>query len=343
MKLLLTISSALVATTLAFNLHGQSVTTDPVGYVTFTVNANSDQRLGIPMQRPAVLAASASSVSQAVVQADGIESLSGAHFLLVTSGDAEGQWEEVVAASSGELTLAEAISGFTSGDRFAIRPFWTLDTLFPDGGAVPASSNPFNPVAFVLLNNPNSVGTNLSASSVFFYNDGTQGQAGWFNADGFAPSGGTIVSPEVSLVIRNRTGESVSPVVAGDVPVVPNLIDVVSRAAGRQDNVIYNPLPIPVSLSASDLISSGAFGASSNPFNPTDLLLLFDFGNTGINSAASSVFFYNDGTQGQAGWFNTDGFASADSIEIPPGGAFIIRKASGSDSSSSWVPPLLSF
>lgn len=335
MKLLPFISSALLASGFVFSLNAQSVTTDPVGYVTFAVNANSDQRLGVPMQRPSVFAGAATSISQQVVQASGIESLSEAHFLLVTSGDAEGQWEEIVSSSSGEVTLAASIANFSVGDSFTIRPFWTLDTLFPDGGAIPASSDPFNPSGLVLLNNPNAVGTNLSLASFYFYNDGTVGDPGWFNANTFAPAGNVVLSPEVSFAIRNRTGATSDLVIAGDVP-MSNTLAVVSRSAGRQDNVIFNPLPIPVSLANSNLVDAGAFSPSSDPFNPTDTLLVFNPANIGINSAASSFYFYNDGTVGDEGWFNANTFEPADSVQLSGGGAFIIRKGTSSDSVSLW-------
>lgn len=336
-----TISLFATATCLTFSSL-TAVETDPVGYVTFTVNANSDQRLGVPMQRPAVLQATTSNVIGVTVEAPGIGALTGEHFLIVTSGNAQGEWEQVDTATEGEVTLTAEIPGFSAADQFAIRPFWTLSGLFPDGGAIPASSNPLSPDALVLLNDPNSVGTNLAASDFYFYNDGTQGDPGWFNSSSFDPAGDVIISPEVSLTIRNNTSSEASIVIAGDVPLVPNAINVVSREGGRQDNLIFNPLPVGVTLGNSDLISSGAFEPSSNPLSPSDLLLLFDPNNSGKNASPQNFYFYNDGTQGDAGWFDASSFDPADSIEVSQGGAFIVRKASGTDSQSSWSPPALS-
>ena len=146
-----------------------TATTDPVGFVSYTVNANSDQRLGLPMQQATAFSGSASSVSGTTVSAVGLSPLSAASFLLVTSGAAVGKWEQITESSNGSVTIEVAIAGFAADNSFEIKPFWTLGTMFPNGGSLPKSTDVFDPIAEILMNNPSVVGANIPPSSAYFY------------------------------------------------------------------------------------------------------------------------------------------------------------------------------
>lgn len=329
----------------ASSLNAQvTATTDPVGFVTFTAKANSDLRLGIPMLQAPSFQGAADSVSGTTVSATGIETLSGSQYLTVTSGTAEGSWEVVASSAAGSVTLAAAITGFEAGDSFAVRPFWTLNTLFPDGGPIPVSSDVFSPVAYVMLNDPTSEGTNLATDKLYLYHDGSQGPAGWYDASDVNAGikNDTIVSPEVSLAIRNTTGSDISIPITGNVPTAKFGIDIVSRAAGEQDNLVYNQFPTSVTLATSGLVESGAISASSDVFSPTDLLVVYSSDSTGFNPAGSAIYLYHDGSQGPAGWYDSSDVNAGlkNDVEIPAGASFVVRKAAGSDQVSSWDPSL---
>ncbi len=201
-------------------LHAQTATTDPVGFVSYTVNANSDQKVGVPMQQSPVFQGTADSISGTTISSPGISPLSGANYLLVTSGTASGSWEQIASSASGSVTLSSAITGFATGDAFLIRPFWTLGSLFPDGGGIPVSSDVFAPSALVLLNNPSATGINIPAAGIYLYHDGTQGPAGWYNANDINAGlqNEVVVNPEVSLTIRNQTGTACDVTIAGSDP-----------------------------------------------------------------------------------------------------------------------------
>jgi uncharacterized protein (TIGR02597 family) len=321
-----------------------TATTDPVGFVTFTAKANSDLRLGIPMLQAPSFQGSADSVSGTTVSATGIETLSGSQYLTVTSGTAEGSWEVVASSAAGSVTLAAAITGFEAGDSFAVRPFWTLNTLFPDGGAIPASSDVFNPVASVILNNPTAQGINLAPDKAYIYHDGSQGPAGWYDSSDVNAGlkNDIVVSPEVSIAIRNNTGSDVSIPITGNVPTAKFGIDIASRAAGQQDNLVYNQFPTSVTLATSGLVESGAMSVSSDVFNPTDTLIVYSSESTGFNPAGSASYLYHDGSQGPAGWYDSADVNAGlkNDVEIPAGASFVVRKAAGSDQVSSWDPSL---
>lgn len=322
----------------------QSVATTPVGAVTTSIGASTDKRLGVTLLRPSLYAASVSgSPSNVVVSSSEVPSLgSEVKYVRFLSGAAEGQWVQVTSSDSTSLTLSESAAslGVVDGDRFEVRPFWTLATLLPNGGGVPVSPDVFSPQAFVLLNSSDATGINLAASALYFYHDGTQGPAGWYSADGnLTPSDSVVLSPETSLIIRNSTLQSTSVVNVGDVPASKVANTVISRVAGSQDNLIYNPYPANITLSAANLVTSGAIRPSPDVFSPVDLVLVYNA--TGINAAPSASYFYHDGTQGPAGWYSNDGnLTPSDSLSIAAGAAVTIRKLGGTATIAEWVPEL---
>ncbi|MFZ9933178.1 MAG: TIGR02597 family protein, partial [Chthoniobacterales bacterium] len=151
---------SLIATTVlaAHTLAQTTATTDPVGFVSYTVNANSDQKVGVPMTQADVFSGAATAVSGTSVTTSGVPTLSGKNLLLVTSGSAAGSWEEIASSTGTTVTLVAPISGFANSNSFVIRPFWTLSSLFPNGGAVPISPDPENPTGLVLLNDLAALG-----------------------------------------------------------------------------------------------------------------------------------------------------------------------------------------
>jgi uncharacterized protein (TIGR02597 family) len=322
----------------------QSVTTAPVGAVTTSIGASSDKRLGVTLLRPSLYAGVVSGTpTTTLTSASAIPSLgSEVKFVRFTSGAAEGQWIQVVSSTSSTITLTESASalGAAAGDKFEVRPFWTLASFLPSGGGVPASPDVFAPRAFVLLNSSASTGINLAASALYFYHDGSQGPAGWYSGDGnLTPSDSVILSPETSITIRNSTGQAASVVGVGDVPVTKVANTVISRVAGAQDNLVYNPYPAAITLSTSNLVSSGAVSPSPDVFAPVDIVFVYNA--TGINAAPSASYFYHDGTQGPAGWYSNDGnLTPADSLSIPDGAAITIRKRGGTATVAEWVPAL---
>lgn len=321
-------------------LHAQTATTDPVGFVTYAVNANSDQKVGVPMTQANLFSGPATTVSGSSITSVNVPILSGKNLLLATSGSAAGSWEEIVSSTGTSISLLAAIPGFSNGDSFVVRPFWTLSSLFPSGGAIPASPDPENPRGLVLVNDPLAVGINQASGASYLYHDGTVLPAGWYANGSFEAADDVVLSPESFLTVRNLTASPISVLFTGSVPVESSTIEVVSRVAGQQDNLILNQFPAPVTLANSGLNTSGAVVTSPDPENPTDLLLVYNLASTGLNPASSASYLYHDGSVLPAGWYANGTFESADNVEIPAGGAVIIRKAAGSSSVTKFTPDL---
>ena len=318
-----------------------TATTDPVGFVSYTVNANSDQKVGVPMTQASVFPGSATTVAGTSVTTSGVPTLSGKNLLLVTSGSAAGLWEEVASSTSTSVTLIAPISGFVNSNTFVIRPFWTLSTLFPNGGAIPQSPDVDNPKAFVLLNDLAAVGINPASGASYFYHDGSLIAAGWYESGTFAEANDVVVSPETFITVRNLTASSVNLPFVGSVPTKSSAIDVVRRPGGQQDNLILNQFPASVTLANSGLNSSGAVAATgADVDNPTDTVLVYALSSTGLNPASSASYFYHDGSLIDAGWYEVGTFAAANDVVIPAGGALVIRKGAGSSQVTKFSPNL---
>jgi uncharacterized protein (TIGR02597 family) len=333
------LAAAFASSVLLTGANGQTTaTTDPVGFVSYTVNANSDQKVGVPMTQAAVFSGAATTVSGTSVTTSGVPVLSGKNMLLVTSGAAAGSWEEVASSTSTTISLLSAISGFSSSDSFEIRQFWTLSSLFPNGGAIPVSPDPENPRGLVLLNDLTAVGINPASGASYLYHDGSVLAAGWYENGSFEVANDVVVSPESFITIRNLTSSAVNVVFVGSVPTTPSTIDVVRRAGGQQDNLILNQFPSAVTLADSGLSTSGAVASSPDPENPVDLLLVYTLSNSGLNPASSASYLYHDGSVLDAGWYENGSFENANNVQIPDGGAIVIRKGSGPNQVTKFVP-----
>ena len=148
-----------------------------------------------------------------------------------------------------------------------------------------------------------------------------------------------ILSPETYVTIRNLSGGSFSVVLPGNVPVDIFGTNVVSDVAA-QDNQLVNPYPSPLTLAGSGL--TDVVDVSSNVFAPEDLVFLLDYEAQGVNKSPSNSYFYHDGTSGflGAGWYQNGTLTPADTVQIPAGGGFVVRKAASSISQADWSPAI---
>ncbi|MEC8333581.1 MAG: TIGR02597 family protein [Verrucomicrobiota bacterium] len=330
---------------LSTSLYGQAVTTDPVGYVTFTAADSVDTKFGLPMEQTALFSTSVVSVASGEVttSVDAL-SASSSHYLQFTDGVLAGQWFQVTASTTSSITVAEDLEslGAADGDSFKVVPFWTLSTLF--GTDFPVSTNVFAPVAQVILNDVTAVGINKAPAFNYAYHDGSSGfvGAGWFDVNS-AFSGSkdnVLLAPNTFITIRNVSGSEFSLIVPGAVPTVQLSIAVVADPSNLNDNLVYNPYPADLQLSLSSL--TDVVDVSTNVFAPTSQVIVYT-SFSGLNPSPTANYAYHDGSSGfvGAGWFDVNSaFAgSQDTVTIPAGGAFIIRKGAGT-SSGYWTASL---
>lgn len=340
MKKIPLLSILLTGATVGFfnSLFGSTVTTDPVGYVTFTAADSVDTKFGLPMEQSAIIEATATDVTSNVVSTSvDASAASGAHYLQFADGNLAGQWFQVSSSTSNSITVAEDLQalGAASDDNFKVVPFWTLSALF--GTDFPVSTNVFSPVAQVILNDVTAVGINKAPAFNYAYHDGSSGfvAAGWFDANNaFAGTqDDTLLPPNSFITIRNVSGSEFSLIVPGAVPTVQLSISVASDATSQNDNLVYNPYPAAIQLSLSSL--TDVVDVSDNVFAPTSQVIVYE-SFSGLNPSPTANYAYHDGSSGfvAAGWFDANNaFTGAkDTVTIPAGGAFIIRKGAGTPS-----------
>jgi uncharacterized protein (TIGR02597 family) len=332
-----TLSLLAIASLLSFSSLS-AVETDPVGYLTFTAADAADTKFGLPMEQAAVLATSVDSVATGTVTVSvDASATSDSHYLQFSDGALAGQWFQVSASSATSITVAEDLEalGAAASDSFRVIPFWTLSTLF--GTDFPVSTNVFAADAQVLGNDVTGVGINKAPNANYAYHDGSSGfvAAGWFDVNN--AFGGSAddqkLAPNTFITIRNQSGSEFSLVLAGAVPTVALSTGIVADPSSQNDNLVYNPYPADIQLSLSSL--TDVVDVSTNVFSPLTQVVVYE-SFSGLNPSPSANYAYHDGSSGfvAAGWFNVNNAfgGTQDTVTIPQGGAFIIRKGAGTPS-----------
>ncbi len=320
---------------------------DPVGAFRLRLRGNSDTIVSLPLQRPALIEATVASRSaNAITLSADLPTLpaSGA-FALVMSGSLEGAVLPISVASGRTATVG--VTGFdlsslktaashsaALADLVAIVPYWTLDTLFPAGQGVHASTSPSVRSTEVLLFDPTRAGINLSATSTFFYFAGNPSKpAGWYKVGDTASALGTQrLDPHAWFILRHNVPSETSLVIFGGVQMAGFRLPLALLAANTaQDNFVALPIATPITLGNSRLVASGAFIASTSPAARADELLVYDNSIVGHNKSAAATFFYFAGNPSKAaGWYRVgDTAQTADSFQLKPGEGYVIRKQSG--------------
>jgi uncharacterized protein (TIGR02597 family) len=315
-----------------------AVETDPVGYLTFNAADAADTKFGLPMEQAAVLSTSVDSVASGVVTVSvDASAASDSHYLQFSDGALAGQWFQVSGSSATSITVAEDLEslGAVASDTFKVIPFWTLSTLF--GTDFPVSTNVFAADAQVLGNDVTGIGINKAPNANYAYHDGSSGfvAAGWFDVNN--PFGGSAdaqkLAPNTFITIRNQSGSEFSLVLAGAVPTVALSTGIVADPSSENDNLVYNPYPADIQLSLSSL--TDVVDVSTNVFSPLTQVVVYE-SFSGLNPSPSANYAYHDGSSGfvAAGWFNVNNAfgGTQDTVTIPQGGAFIIRKGAGTPS-----------
>lgn len=346
---------AVIAAALIGNTSAQTATSVPAGYITISVPANSDTTITPSLTRSQLFSAAATGISADTVSVTGISagafaSPNEACYLKVTSGALAGAFFPITANTSSTITVDAGDStlqqlGFLNGNSIKVIPYWTLNTLFPDGAGVGGTSDALAPSSFVLESDYAGTGVNRASGKVFFYCTGDAENnlsAGWYNnSDPFAGTvNNTPIDPSIQYIIRSVAAASV--IVAGQVPVTGAVTEIVT-AVSQNDNYVAAPFPIDVSLQESGLQS--VIASTSDVLAPTEYVFVYDDAASGINKAAGSAYFYCSGDSENslpAGWYNNaDPFAGAVTTKVLKAGrAFVLRKAPSASAVLDWVSPL---
>lgn len=364
-------SALLLATPLAADTN--VVTTDPVGVMRYVFQANSDSSMSLPLHRPTEFAGAVGSVGSNWITAFATSNspinwanndwtygvgtnANNTYYAMFTTGALEGAWFQITGNNSNTLFLdtaglaSLATAGVAASNNFEIIPFWTLNTVFPNGAGITPSGNPFSPETVILLSDQQTSGVNLPSQQLYFYYDGTGGgvPAGWYEVGNiFAPVVDHNPLPPDTYFLVRSSAPTTTNFVTGAVA-MNNFNTQLARLAdgAEQDNFIGFGFPIDTTLIDSQLQDAPGFTKSSNPFSPQDIVLVYDQSSPGINKPAQELYYYYDGTVGgvPAGWYevgNIFGGLKDSNIVFRAGAGVIVRKAAGTASAGTWVasPP----
>jgi uncharacterized protein (TIGR02597 family) len=238
----------------------------------------------------------------------------------------EGSWYTVTANGTNTLTVnlnGDSLGAVAAGTTISLVPFWTLGTAFPASAAGTSyidSTTPKSPQTLVLMPDLTSEGINLAASASYFHYNGSWRLSG---ADPTVVYDDTVLPPSNYFTVRNSaTATTFTP--CGAVSINRLTIPLNTQPSTQQDNAVAVARPIGVDLNDTDLVSSGAFVASTSIKSPADLLLTYDNTVVGENKSAAAIYFYYNGAWRQAGADSTVDYGST---VIPAGSALTIRKA----------------
>lgn len=320
-------------------------TTGSVGLISLPAQSASDTIVSLPLHRPDVFRGTIASVAGSVVTLQRAsfeaDSLNGRFYLLLESGSGEGAWFPITDTSADTVTIDPG-SGVGAGILVAdvvvkVVPFWTLDTVFPNGKGVNASGS-LLPVTRVLLPDRFGIGVRLAPSSSFLYYSGTDhGGEGW-RKFGYAPTvkfDHQILPPGISLIVRHESGPGTVFENLGHVQTSSSSAILGNLAANApQDHSLGSGIALPLTLADSRLVESGAFRASSAIDEPLDQVLIFDQTSPAKNRLPSSSYYYYSGSQnGGAGWrLLGDPSTIRDGAAVfQPARGFVIRKAAAAN------------
>ncbi len=322
----------------------QTTTTDPVGFYRVTLLGDADTVVSLPFTRPESAACLVESYAGNVVTVTGASSWTqdefvysagnqaNTYYVLVRSGAKEGNTYTVLANDASSVTIdlnGDTLVGLNPGDRLSIIPYWTLNTVFPDGKGVHTSPSPLQRYTEVFVPNLSGEGINLVPKRKYYFHNGY-----WKEVNsGTANRNDDVLVPEAFFIVRHNVSTNTTLTTIGGILLNKLAVPIASNTNGKQDNFLSVQRPVPFSLNESGLIASGAFSPSISPLLRTDELYTFDNNLQSKNKAASGKYYYLNGT-----WRSVNAGTNdvGDLKVFGPGTGFIIRKNAGSGSAL-WV------
>ena len=355
---------ALGLTTLVGLTVSADVVTDPVGFYKIVAQTNADTYTSVPFTRMPESSGAVQSVAANVITASGTPgwtssewvfpatspndgTVSNTYYVVMTTGNKKGAYYKILANDPTTLTVELIPEDLTSapavgaGDTFRIIPFWTLNTVWPNGQGVTPSpgtttGNRRTQVVFPAIG---GVGFNLAPTVTFYFLQSASAGTNWaittggnYNHQIILPDQYVIVRQPVSVVAPSTN------TTLGQVSMYNWRIPLYGTNS-QQDS--YIGLPRPAVATLYDLgftNNNNANGFLPSPGttsgNRRDTLLTLDNTSQGQNKAPVSTYYMLNSGQWR---ITTDSGTDQGNITIfQPGQAFIIRKFSTNTTQTIW-------
>lgn len=308
------------------------------GFVRLPLPGNSDSLISVSFARPSAAMAAVQNTTGNTIAVQGTPGWSTGQFvhaegsqpdtyyLLVLSGAKAGTAYTITGNSTNALTVdpeGDSLTDLTTGTRLEIIPYWTLGTLFPNGKGVHASNSETDHATEVLFPDLNATGINPLPAATFYFYNGQWQQVG----QGTANRNNTIVLPDSHIIVRHNAAEATELFCGGEAISSKLRLPLGVNTAGKRDNFVGLQRPNAVTLADSQLVTSGAFVASTNPLVRTDELYVYDNTLVKKNKSASAVYFYYNNAWRKVGAPATASFDTT-AVFLPGTGCVIRKNAS---------------
>lgn len=334
----------------------QTVATDPVGFVTINLPANSDTYVSLPLRRNPEFVGVPSAVAGNKITLHNTTTLTPSQFvysspaqnkhycLFVAAGTKAGAFYTIIGNDASSLmvdlagdTLEGALALGAGGTQLQVIPYHTLATIFPSGQGVVASagSEVANRRTQILIPDQQSVGTDLAASAIYYYNSDTTGVGAGWRKEGTPNqlANDDILFPDNFLIVRNPPGAATTLTMLGGVQ-MSSLQAPISTLAPNvdQDNPVAIPVATTLTLKQTNLFESGAFKGSPKlgAMYRQDQLLVFSNSEAQQDKSAAKIYYYLTGGA-TPGWrLNGDLNTVRDNdVVVDSNTALIVRKKGG--------------
>ena len=307
------------------------VSTDPVGFVSVSVPANSDAVLAVPLNRAAEFKGVIQSISGNVITVAGtpawianqfVQSLPSqvkTYAVQIAGGAKEGMIGRITANDVDTITVTldsgddltnigtvttpldpDGAGPLTAqADQIDIMPYWTPASLLPS--TTPSGTR-------MLLYSGTVPGVNIAASTTLQYN-GTN----WVNIQTLATSTHSILKFADAFVLRNNSASPLDFSMVGSVPMTSHRAILKTLTANlAQDNRVGYSSPVP------EIIGNTGLGFANG-----DRLLAYNNAATGQNKAPSTTLQFN-GTA----WINIQTLQNVTTtFTLQPGFGYVYRRA----------------
>ncbi len=336
------LSASLLAAASAF---GQQAVTDPVGFITLTVQGGgsvTSPRLSLlspTLARPILYEGTISAISGTTITVSGTpwavgayNGANGSHYVEIISTAVparSGTMSDIVSTpttntvvTSGDLSINQA----AVGDTIRIRKDVTIADVFGanNSAGLLGSAEDATTADEVLIYN------GASSESYFYYTGAPpEFPAGWYSSGAFAPANNVPIAPNEAVVIKRKTAAPLSITSAGTVKTGNTIMAVVNGL-----NVLGTSSAAGITLATSGLrtgddntgVKAGEDGSSA------DEVILYSSGNP-----VSYFYFTGAPPEFPAGWYKTDDFSNANNVAIAAGTAFVVKRKGGA--SFNWALP----
>jgi hypothetical protein len=328
-----TLSLLAVASLFAFSSLS-AVTTDPVGYVTLTVNGSTDGSvaytpLSVSLEKPVQASGALSEAPTSAVATDSLASYTpsefagtdaagnATHYLQFTGS---GLIVDITANTATTITVDTDLSGVVDTSAgYVVKKYMTIADLFgADNSAGLSSGGDSASSDLIYVMSSDGAGQ----YQIYYYQTdslGFLGGNGWrLNGDSFTDASNVTIMPDQGIIIGRAVAGDLSVVVSGSVNVVDH-----NRGLPNGFSLVSYPYPVDVTLADSGIYSASNGYQSGGDSASSDLVYVL-----GSDGTFSTFYYQTDslGFLGGNGWRSgTDTFTDVGSYSIPAGSSIIIK------------------